>query len=53
MDTVLLQQFEEYLRMRGIVTKGGGNQTDASAGKRKKRSVKSIADSLTSEEVLI
>ena len=52
MDTVLLQQFEEYLRMRGIVTKVGGNQTNASDGKRKKRSVQYIADSLTSEEVL-
>ena len=52
MDTVLLQQFEEYLKMRGIITQGGSNQTNASDGKRKKRSVQSIADSLTSEEVL-
>ena len=52
MDTVLLQQFEEYLSMRGIIAQGGSNQTNASDGKRKKRSVSPIADTLSSEEVL-
>ena len=52
MDTVLLQQFEEYLRVRGITTQGGGKQNSTASGKRKKRSVTPIADTLSSEEVL-
>ena len=52
MDTVLLQQFEKYLRMRGIATRGGSKQESDSAGKRKKRNV-DIADSLSTKEVLI
>ena len=52
MDTVLLQQFEEYLRIRGVTAQGGSNQNSDAAGKRKKRSVTSIADTLSSEEVI-
>ena len=52
MDNVLLQQFEEYLKIRGVVAQRGGNQTSAAAGKRKRRSIPNIADTLSSEEVL-
>ena len=52
MDTVLLQQFEEYLTVRGITTQGGDKKSNAASGKRNKRSVTPIADTLSSEEVL-
>ena len=53
MDNVLLQQFEDYLRIRGVAARASSNQNSDAAGKRKKRSVTSIADTLSSEEVLI
>ena len=52
MDNVLLRQFEEYLKIRGVVAQRGGNQTITGTGKRKKRSIPTIADTLSSEEVL-
>ena len=52
MDTVLLQQFEEYLKIRGVSAQEPSNQNSNAAGTRKKRSVQSIADTLSSEEVL-
>ena len=52
MDNVLLQQFEEYLRVRGVTAQVGSDQNSDAAGKRRKRSVTSIADTLSSEEVL-
>ena len=52
MDNVLLQQFEEYLKIRGVLAQRGGNQTSAAAGKRKRRSIPAIADTLSSEEVI-
>ena len=52
MDNVLLQQFEDYLRIRGVAARASSNQNNDAAGKRKKRSVTSIADTLSSEEVL-
>ena len=52
MDTVLLQQFEEYLKIRGVSAEERSNQNSNAAGTRKKRSVQSIADTLSSEEVL-
>ena len=52
MDTVLLQQFEEYLTVGGIATHGGDKKNSAASGKRKKRSATPIADTLSSEEVL-
>ena len=52
MDTVLLQQFEEYLKIRGVASQRGSNQKSDATGKRKKRSVPSIADTLSNEEVL-
>ena len=52
MNTVLLQQFEEYLRIRGITAQEGSNQDSPATGNRKKRSVTPIADTLSSEEVL-
>ena len=38
MDNVLLQQFEEYLKIRGVVAQRGWNQTSSAEEKRKKRS---------------
>ena len=52
MNTVLLQQFEEYLRIRGITAQEGSNQDSPATGNRKKRSVTPIADTLSNEEVL-
>ena len=52
MDNVLLQQFEEYLSIRGVAAQAGIDQNGDAAGKRKKRSVTPIADTLSSEEVL-
>ena len=52
MDNVLLRQFEEYLEIRGVVAQRGWNQTSTAAGKRKKRSIPTIADTLSSGEVL-
>ena len=51
METVLLQQFEEYLRTRGIRAEVGDNEGNGTTGKRKKRSMPSIADKLSGEEV--
>ena len=51
METVLLQQFEEYLRTRGIRAERGDNEGNVATSKRKKRSVSSIADTLSNEEV--
>ena len=51
METVLLQQFEEYLRTRGIRAEVGDNKGNGTTGKRKKRSMPSIADKLSNEEV--
>ena len=51
METVLLQQFEEYLRTRGIRAEIGDNVGNSTTGKRKKRSMPSIADKLSNEEV--
>ena len=53
METVLLQQFEEYLRTRGIRAEIGDNKGNVATSKRKKRSVSSIADTLSNEEVEI
>ena len=53
METVLLQQFEEYLRTRGIRAEIGDNEGNVATSKRKKRSVSSIADTLSNEEVEI
>ena len=53
METVLLQQFEEYLRTRGIRAERGDNEGNVATSKRKKRSVSSIADTLSNEEVEI
>ena len=51
METVLLQQFEEYLRTRGIRAEVGDDEGNGTTGKRKRRSIPSIADELSSEEV--
>ena len=51
-DNVLLQQFEEYQRIRGLVAQRRRNQNSTVAGKRKRRSVPSFADNLSNVEVL-
>ena len=53
METVLLQQFEEYLRTRGIRSEVDDNKGNVATSKRKKRSVSAIADTLSNEEVEI
>ena len=51
METVLLQQFEEYLKARGISAGVDDNEGNVATSKRKKRSVSAIADTLSNEEV--
>ena len=52
MDNVLLKQFDEYLKVSGVVAQKGRNQTSTAAGKRKKKIISTIADTLSSGEVL-
>ena len=56
MDTVLLNQFEEYLKSRGVKkgTLGNSSKKGKSSGKRKKRATetpKLITNTLTDKEV--
>ena len=52
MDNVLLKQFDEYLKVSGVVAQKGRNQTSTAAGKRKKKIISTIADTLSNGEVL-
>ena len=52
MDNVLLKQFDEYLKISGVVAQKGRNKTSTTAGQRKKKIILTIADTLSSGEVL-